>query len=477
MLQDNLRAMRQYYYRAPQFVKNILGGSYRCLPETLLLGESYREFTRLLEQASTWSKQQVEDYQFEQLRATLTVAYDHIPFYQQKYRDYGVAPSDFCYLNDIALFPTITKSEVKQQLQAMQNPQIPKWKHLTTTTGGSTAEPMRFYQLKGVTRSKEKAFIADGWRRVGYRHGVKTVQLKGRPVGDPQKGIFWEYEPIQNILEMDSNHLTPENIPRYWQAIQKFNPEFIIGFASSLYFFAKYLKQQNLTAPAVKAVMLASENVYPWQRDFLQAIFGCRIFSHYGHSEMVLLGMESVGGHDLLFFPQYGYLEILAADGRVKTRVGESGELVGTSFHNPLMPFIRYRTQDMGTIGTADSHLPHYPVLRDVEGRLQEFIITSDGRPISVCTIGAAHFDTLDTVLETQYYQDQPGKMQFRLVPRADFSERDRLRIHRALQQQVGSGMDIEVVTVPNIQRTSSGKHMMLVQKIEHRDFNFEQVD
>lgn len=477
MLQDHLRSIRSYYYRAPQFAKNIIGSGYRQLPDRLTLGRCYKDFVQVLDSAAGWSAQQLLDYQFEQIKSTLETGYQYTDFYRRKFSEYGVTPADFRAPEDLQKFPTTTKAEVKQFVSDLVNRTIPQWRILPATTGGSTSEPMRFYQLKGVTRSKEKAFIANGWARVGYRHGMRAVQLKGRPVGAPERKIFWEYEPIQNILEMDSNYLTPDNVPLYCAAIQKFRPDFIIGFPSSLYLFAKYLRQVGLEPPPVRAVMLASENVYPWQRQLLSRTFNCRIFSHYGHSEMVLLGMEGRATHDLLFFPQYGCLEVLDERGVPLHVQGQRGQLVGTGFHNPVMPFIRYETQDVGVIGSPDRDLPFYPVLQEVEGRLQEFIITRDGRGISVCTMGAAHFDNMDNVLETQYYQERAGELEFHVVPGKAFSERDRRSIHQALENKVGHQVNVLVVPVTEIKRTRSGKHMMLVQKIPHAELNFDRAD
>lgn len=477
MLQDNLRVIRHHYYRSPQFAKNIIGGFYRYLPDEITLGKTYKQFVGLIEQSDNWTAQQILDYQYAQLRLTLQIGYEHTPFYRRKFDAFGVQPEQLRSPEDIKKFPTVTKAEVKQHLQEMVNASIPKWRQLPATTGGSTAEPMRFYQLKGVTRSKEKAFIASGWARVGYKHGMRAVQLKGRPVGAPEKNVFWEYEPIQNILEMDSSYLTLDNIPQYLTAIKKFKPEFIIGFPSSLYLFAKYMRQAGLEPPLVRAVLLASENVYSWQRQLLERTFNCRVFSHYGHSEMVLLGMESTTSHDLLFFPQYGYLEVLDSQGRQLAAAGEKGQLVGTSFHNPVMPFIRFETQDVGVIGVADENHPHYFVLQDVEGRLQEFIITRDGRGISVCTMGAAHFDNLDNVRETQYYQERPGEVEFHVVAGPNFTEADKAHILRVVQDKVGKHVAVAVVVVPEIKRTRSGKHMMLVQKIPNHELNFDITD
>lgn len=467
MIEDSLRKVRSVYYKSPQFVKLILGNTYRSIPMSKRLGKEYIHFCELISQSNNWSAQQYQDYTYLQLKDTLTAAFNHIPFYKSLYASHGLTLSDFKAPEDLQQFPTITKQDVKDNYSQFISSEISSASHLVTTTGGSTSEPMRFLQIKGVTRPKERAFICAGWGRVGYRYGDKAVQLKGRPVGEPDKGVFWEYEPIQNYLEMDSNYLTEKNIPAYLKQIKKFNAEYMIGFPSSIYLLAKYLKDSGDAVPRFKAIMLASENVYPWQRALLEDIFDCRIYSHYGHSEMVLLAMESEVSNDLLVFPQYGYLEVIDGDGSVLTGEGEKGELIGTSFHNPLMPFIRYRTQDVGTIGAPDSNLPHYPVLSDVEGRLQEFIVTGTQRLISICTMGAAHFDVLDNVAETQYYQEEAGTVEFHVVPKAGYNELDEKRIYKSVKDKLGADVTLKVKCVDAIKRTKSGKHMMLVQKIK----------
>ncbi len=468
MIEDHLRQVRDYYYKSPKGIRDTIGRAYGVLPIHFRLGKAYRQFEKLILDGNSWTKQQFDDYQFCKLKNTLEHAYHSIPFYRDFYDQHGVTPAALKDFDDLTKFPTISKEVIKANFRKMLNPSFPEWKRLVTTTGGSTAEPMRFFQLKGYTRAKEKAFIGAGWKRVGYQYGDKAVQIKGRSVGEHHKNIFWEYEPIQNILEMDSNFICDQYIPDYLEAIDKFGADFLIGFPSSLYLIAKYIKDKNYSAPRFKAIMLASENVYAWQRTLLENVFGCRVYSHYGHSEMVLLGMEAENTNDLLFFPQYGYLEIVDKNNRPLRSAGEKGELVGTSFHNPVMPFIRYKTQDIGVIGEADPQQPHYPVLSDVEGRLQEFIVTRDKRLISVTTMGAAHFDTLDRVAATQYYQDVAGEVEFRVVPKEGFDSKDEKKIYKAVQEKLGPQVKLSIKAVESIEKTKSGKHLMLIQKIEN---------
>lgn len=234
MLEDLLRGIRGGYYRMPRWAKALVGRGYGALPLTWRMGAEFGDFSSLARSGSNWSSQQIRSYQTQEVRRTLEAAYRDVPFYRRHFKGAGVKPSDFSSLEDIVRFPFLTKADVKQNLDELIAVNVPAWRRLPVTTGGSTAEPMRFFQLKGVTRSKEKAFIWDQWRRFGYVPRARTIQFKGRDVGSPKQKIFWEYEPIKNFLEMNSNYLTDEFLPLYLRQIERFKPLFMIGYVSSM---------------------------------------------------------------------------------------------------------------------------------------------------------------------------------------------------------------------------------------------------
>ncbi len=468
MLEDILRKPRSLYYAMPTWQKAVVGNLYHMFPQKLRLGRNFEKFRRFLKISEYWSKQQWDEFQYRELLKTITQAYKHVPYYKKTFSEYGLSPSDFTCLDDIKKFPTLSKKDIQENHDDLIANNVSSWRHLVTTTGGSTAEPLSLLHEKGITRSKERAFIWDGWSRVGYYSHARAVQFKGRSVGSPKKNIFWEYEPIQGFLEMESNYLTESRIPLYLDAIVDFNPEYLIGYVSSIHQIAQFLKSNpRKDFPHFKAVCLASENVYPWQREFLAEVFGCRVFSHYGHSEMVLLGMECEESHNLHFFTQYGYLEVIDVQGNTLGKPGEIGELVGTSFHNNVMPLIRYRTQDYGAFGEPDCKCGrHHPIISDVEGRLQEFIVTTDNRLISICVMGAAHFNISEFVYETQYYQDRPGHVIFRVVPRGEFGKEQKEIIHKTLKTKLGDDVTVEIEEVEHLKKSQNNKHIMIEQKL-----------
>lgn len=183
-------------------------------------------------------------------------------------------------------------------------------------------------------------------------------------------------------------------MPQYMEAMRTWKPSFIQAYPSTVYALARWFREHpapDITA-RIRGVMLYSENVLAHHMNLLREVFDCPVLKHYGHSERVLMAASMPDDERLFFWPQYGYMELIDEAGRPVTRPGELGELVGTSFDNLAMPFVRYRTGDMAVLDDRPHpQLPGFPVVRSIEGRRQEYLVCKDHRLIAVCGMGAAH--------------------------------------------------------------------------------------
>jgi phenylacetate-CoA ligase len=154
------------------------------------------------------------------------------------------------------------------------------------------------------------------------------------------------------------------------------------------------------------------------------------------------------------------------------TQPGKLGFVVGTSFDNQVMPFVRYRTGDLAVLSDrGHPELPGFPACERIVGRLQEFIVCRDHRLISITTIGVAHFPELAAVEAIQYEQVQPGRLVLKVVAEAPLSGEQRARIAHAVTAKTQGGCEVEVAQVERIPRTPRGKARMLVQHIDIRRY------
>ena len=465
-LEDVMHRFLRGYVASPQWIKTAVGRLYAGLPLRWRRGASYARFKTVLEATG---EAQILAQSRTRLAETLRWAIETVPAYS----GFRALVKDLDRPEEVLrALPPCSKADLKGNIERYLSSRMPRSARLPTFTGGSTAEPMRFYLEKHVTRSREYAFMEDFEARVGLVSGRDLVlSLRGRTVPTAQKarGPRSMYEPIKHQLILSSDHLAPRYMPEYLAALRRWRPVYIQAFPSALYPLALWLKdhpEPEITA-RFRGVLLYSENVFDFQMRLFREVFDCPVLTHYGHSERVLMAASAVDDDRYFFYPQYGYLELLDERGQNVTVPGVVGEITGTGFDNRVMPFIRYRTGDLAVLSdTPHAGLPAYPAVQRIEGRLQEFLVTRDGRLVSITTMGAAHFEELATVRAIQYEQREPGRFVLKVATDA-LTDAARARITRAVAEKTQGGCVAEVVSVAEIPRTARGKHVMLIQHID----------
>lgn len=465
--EDRIYPLLSLYIRSPQWVKSTVGRVYSSLPLAWRRGRQYRQYGHEAALSDAAALRQLAQ---AKLTASLQWAFDSVPYYApwRHLRD-AAAADPYAVL---AQLPLIGKSELKADLASFVSLALPASARLPTFTGGSTAQPMMFYLQKGVTRAKEYAFMDQFHQRVGLGEDDVVLALRGRSVPATRvgEGKLWMYEPIKRQLILSSDHLERAYMPAYVAAMRQWRPRFIQAYPSALLPLARWLREHPApdVSDAIAGIMLYSENLYDDQMALLRQVFRCPVLRHYGHSERVLMAASMPDDDRCFFWPQYGHVELLNPQGQPVTRPGQLGELVGTSFDNQVMPFLRYRTGDLAVLSEQPHpQLPGYLAVERIEGRLQEFLVCHDQRLISICTMGAAHFDDLAGVDMIQYEQSRPGHFVLKVIAAQPLTAAVRARIERAVAEKTQGGCQAEVQEVDTIARTSSGKHRMLIQHLD----------
>lgn len=466
-IEDLIYPLLKVYIGAPQWVKTSIGETYARLPRTWRNGAHRDRFAQELREHGGV---RVHELAQNKLRQTLEWALKTVPAYwpYQYLLDLEADPKIL-----LAQLPLISKSDIKADPERFLSTAIPARERLKTFTGGSTANPMLFHLHKNVSRPKEYVYMDDFHERVGLSEHDIVLALRGRSVPTAKKrgGRLWMYEPIKRHLILSSDHLEPEYMPQYIEALRAWRPTYIQAFPSALYPLAKWLSEhpEPEITQRIRGVLLYSENVYGFQMQLFCDLFSCPVLKHFGQSERVLMAASMPDDERYFFWPQYGHFELVDEQGNAVTQPGVLGEIVGTGFDNRAMPFIRYRTGDMAMLSERPGHplLPGYPVVERIEGRLQEFLVCRDHRLVSITTMGAAHFDELAKVDAIQYEQHEPGKFVLNVVSHHPLDEQARRNIAHAIEVKTQSGCTAEVRTVSEILRTERGKHRMLIQHLD----------
>ena len=125
--------------------------------------------------------------------------------------------------------------------------------------------------------------------------------------------------------------------------------------------------------PSIQAILCTSENIYPGQRELLEEVFQCRVYTFYGHAERVVSAGECEKSTYYHVFPEYGIMELIKEGGKTAQSDGDSGIIVGTGLTNYIMPLIRYRTDDIGVYTNEKcSCNREYQLLKEVEALVEK---------------------------------------------------------------------------------------------------------
>jgi phenylacetate-CoA ligase len=312
--------------------------------------------------------------------------------------------------------------------------------------------------------------------RVGANTEELSLSLRGRtvPTACEPGGRLWMLEPIRRQLILSCDHLERRFMPRYAEALALHRPTLVEAFPSAIHPLARWLAENPLPefTANVRAVLLFSENVHEAQLSAIRRVFHCPVIAHYGHSERVLMAGTRPDDDRYFFWPQYGHFELLDERDEPVTQPGKMGFVVGTSFDNHVMPFVRYRTGDLAVL-SKDGHpeLPGFAACDRILGRLQEFVVCRDNRLVSITTLGVAHFAELEPAEAIQYEQSKPGELLLKIAAPEPLAPEALVRIAAAVAKKTQGGCDVQAVQVPRIERTPRGKARMIVQHLDVRRF------
>lgn len=460
-LEDKLYPLLGLYDRLPRSAKQAAGWSYRHLPERIRRGGNYRTFKDLAEQGESWDRDRIREYQLAELRKTLEHAQAHCPFYQRRFQEAGFDAASVRAPEDLARCPLLTKRDLLEHREEMVSQSLPKASRLYITTGGSTGVPVGFYLQKGISRPKEQAFLETMWKRGGYFDGARLVLLRGHVTSSKSDGRISSYDATRDWLMLSSYHLSPERLPLYLKEIESFKPDLLYVYPSAALQLAEFLQKAGTRWKLpLRGILCGSERITEPQGRLLQEVFGCRAYSWYGHSERVILAAEGRRSRHYHFVPQYGFAEFGPPN--------DEGlcEVIGTSFHNLVMPLIRYRTGDYVRLVNSESELEYpVPAATEIAGREQEFLVSGTGRKISLTAFNM-HDAIFDDLYAVQFYQERPGHAEFRYVAGPRFAAARLASVESGIRRKLGDDFHLELKRVSDVEKTSAGKHKWIVSKL-----------
>jgi phenylacetate-CoA ligase len=394
----------------------------------------------------------------QRVRAILEWAGREVPYYRQVFREHGFDSTR----DDLSTAPLLEKAMLRDRTTSLRAEGY-SGPTVTMQTSGTTGSPLQLsISHEAYQRSYAAVWFHYGW--AGVRRGDRFATLASHPVAPPKgmQGRFWVHDWLERELLFSSQHLARATLPAFADELADWRPAMVRGYPSNVYLLALHLLETGRRDIRPRAVFTSSETLLDYQREAIEAAFGCPVYSKYGNAELVahLLQCQAQNFH---VASQLCAVEVLAPDGS-PTLAGEEGEMVCTSLLDRAMPLIRYRVGDRATpaTGACPCGRPG-PILSDIGGRSGDMVITPDGRHVG--TLNQA-FKGIAHIVEAQIVQDTVESVRVNVVTLPGWGPADERRLIDNLRLRLGPRIGIELQPVREIERTRNGKLQLVVSRV-----------
>lgn len=329
---------------------------------------------------------------------------------------------------------------------------------IVSLTGGTTGASMKvIYTKKDM---QERFAILDHFRaQHGYELGKKTAWFSGKNLitqKDIDRGICSHYDFVNKIRFYSTFLINEKNFDVYWKSLNEFQPEFLVGFPSSVFEICQIARDRGLKYKGkVKVFFPTAETVLPEHREVISEILGCKLVDQYASSEGAPFILECSKGH-LHIHPLTGIFEVVDED----LNPAQSGQMLVTSFTTHGTPLIRYRIGDSITLADNSKKCncgSIFPLVERIEGRTNDYILSPTHGKVNLGNISNSTKDTKGIVC-FQLIQDKIDHLEVKIIVSKSFDKKQELNFISSLRERIGNEIELDIRYVEAIEKEKSGK-------------------
>ena len=422
---------------------------------------TFRYYREMME-SERWPAERLRAVQLKKLREIVTMAVSRTAYARLTSVGESWRPEA---LEDLRQLPLLDKATISARREELVNRSVPGGP-IRYTTGGSSGEPLIFYFDKR-RQAYDKAARMRTHQWFGIRPGDREAYVWGSPVElsrqDRLKNLRdW----LTNEMLLSAFDLSEESVGRFVQRLRRFRPRCLFGYPSSISVMCQLAARANLNLAdlPVRAVFCTAEILYDHQRQVIAEAFGgVPVVNGYGSREGGFIAHECPAGR--MHITSENVIVEFIKDGK-PVAPGEDGEIVVTHLDNHAMPFIRYRTGDIGQPSAEICPCGRgLEVMKVVKGRSTDFVVTPDGRWVH--GLGLIYVvREVPGVRQYQIIQDDIDAVRVLLVFDSDFPPDGERQIREGFTKRLGSDVRVSVEQVTELRQDPSGKFRFVISKV-----------
>lgn len=379
--------------------------------------------------------------QENKLEDLLRYLYDHNSYYSGIMKDMGCNPWIDNAVNIYRDIPYMDKKTLLELNDDILTPALTNHNNRFDFTSGTSGTVLKCYK----TDDERNALALNIWKQ------RRKLDSKVRPSN------------YISIFNKDFEHVigkfydsTETNILNLFRRIVEYKPRWISGPVSVFEKMAYLiLNGFELDTENLHVIEFMGEFVSHEQRELIERAFMCKTTNNYGAQEVWCMAFECTE-HKLHIQDQFCLLDYY-----VTMKYGSRNELVVTSLNNRLMPILKYRLGDIGTIVNEKCSC----------GNATDIVILQGGRIGDIIygtnILGNYFFDQLVWEVNYNYYnaiyafcveQISPLVFRFNVVKSAAFCEAVIITMEERMKREIGENIEIKWEFIDSVRFGNNGK-------------------
>ena len=198
-------------------------------------------------------------------------------------------------------------------------------------------------------------------------------------------------------------------------------------------------------------------------RKAIEKSFRCPVFDSYsGEGGANIFECETHKKYHIA--GEYAFTEIMP--NKNLNLSNNKGEIISTDFWNYAVPFIRYNVKDVAVISDSKCSCKRgLPVIDKIEGRDVDILVTPSDKKLIVHYF-TGYFEWVDSVSQFQVVQNNPDKIELKLVPNSRFTNSEKEKIFDDISGYIGNDVDFSIRIVEDIPpNPKNGKRRFVIRE------------